>query len=485
MKRILIIVIFATTFIIPSKAQTGVYVPELAAFDSAMQQMLSTYNIPGGQLAISYKGRLVYNRGFGLANVATQDSVTPNSIFRVASVSKPITAVAIMKLYEQNLLKLDDPVFGQGGILNDTVYQDMLDPRDTLITVRMLLQHTAGWDRDISGDVMFDAYNIATVMGVPSPPSASVTVQAILKHVTLDFDPGTKYAYSNFGYCVLGRVIEKITGLTYENYVRDTILMPLGIAQTRLGKNLLSAQLANEVNYYDYPGAPLANSVYDNVTQVPWQYGGFNIEYMDSHGGWVSSAEELVRFVCAIDRFNSRPDMLLAATIDTMVKPSVHNINYACGISVNPYDNWWHNGSLPGTASEIIRKGSNPQMNWAILLNGRDANGDIHAAVDNLVWQVLPNITSWPAHDFFNNNTGIHDFNNKEGFIDIYPNPTKGEIYFSQYTHVKMINVTGQVIISQSNINRLDISAIPAGIYFLMLSDDKGQLLQSSKIVKE
>jgi CubicO group peptidase (beta-lactamase class C family) len=402
MNKILIWCILASTFAFTTNAQTGLYVPQLAAFDNAMLDLMLTYNVPGAQLAITYQGRLVYNRGFGFANTATQNPVYPNSVFRVASVSKTVTGVACMKLFEQGLLNLNAKVFGTNGILNDAIYQNILDPRDTIITVRMLLHHSGGWNRNISGDPMFNAYNIATTMGVSSPPSPSEVIKYVLAYKYLDFTPGTQSQYSNFGYCVLGRVIEKITGQTYENYVRNNILIPLGITDIQLGNNLLVNQLPNEVNYYDYSGAPLANSVYNNSIQVPWPYGGFNLEFMDSHGGWVASSKDLLKFVCAFDRFNTRPDILSTVTIDTMIKPSFQDPNYACGIAVNTNNNWWHIGSLPGTTSEIVRNG-NKQLNWAILLNTRNQNANINSAVDNLVWSVLPSISNsnWPTHDLF------------------------------------------------------------------------------------
>ena len=260
-----------------------------------------------------------------------------------------------MKLFEQGLLNLDTRVFGNGGILNDAIYQNILDPLDTTITVRMLLQHSGGWNRNISGDPMFDdAYNIATTMGVSSPPSPSTVVQYMLSQKMLDFNPGTQSQYSNFGFCVLGRIIEKITGQTYENYVRNNILIPLDITDMQLGYNLLVNQLPNEVKYYDYPEAPLAYSVYNNSTLVPWPYGGFNIEFMDSHGGWVASCEDLLKLICAFDLFNTRPDILSTETINTMIQPSAHDPNYGCGIAVNAYNNWWHIGSLPRSTSEFV-----------------------------------------------------------------------------------------------------------------------------------
>ncbi|RTL59156.1 MAG: T9SS type A sorting domain-containing protein [Sphingobacteriales bacterium] len=475
---------------INSFAQTGLYVPQLAKFDTAMLNLMSSYNVPGGQLAITYQGRLVYNRGFGFANTATKDSVYPDNIFRIASVSKPVTAVACMKLFEQGLLNLDAQVFGSKGILNDAIYQNILDPRDTTITVRMLLQHSGGWNRNISGDPMFDAYNIATTMGVSSPPTASIVIRYMLSHKMLDFIPGTQSQYSNFGFCVLGRVIEKITGQAYVDYVRNNILLPLGITDMKLGFNLPANKLPNEVNYYDYPGAPLAYSIYNNSTLVPWPYGGFNVEFMDSHGGWVASCQDLLKLVCAFDRFNTRPDILSTATIDTMTKPSAHDPNYACGIAVNTYNNWWHIGSLPGTTSEIVRDG-NGQLNWAILFNTRDQSQNINAAMDNLVWNVLPSITSWPSFDLFTTITGIRENQTRADMV-LYPNPTADKLYVSfnsinqNKIDIEIYNATGQsIFINTYKTDQpaaIDLSHFSNGIFFVRAIDNK-QRYEIKKII--
>ncbi len=472
-----------------ANAQTGLYVPQLANFDTAMLNLMSKYNVPGGQLAITYQGRLVYNRGFGLANTEKQDSVSPKSLFRIASVSKTITSIACMKLFEQGLLNLDAKVFGADGILNDNIYQNILDPRCTSITVRMLLHHSGGWNSLASGDPMFNAYNIATQMGVSSPPSPEVTIQYMLSNKMLDFAPGSKSHYSNFGYCVLGRVIEKITGQTYDGYVRNAILIPLGITDTQLGRNSLANQLDNEVNYYDYPKAPYAFSIYDNYTVVGWTYDAFNLEAMDSHGGWVSSSESLLKLVCAIDRFNTRPDILTTATLDTMTKPSVHDPYYASGIGVNKYNNWWHLGSLPGTTSEIVRNG-NDQLNWAILLNTRDKYININTAIDGLVWNVLPSITSWPSFDLFTSTSTGMDENSTISELKLYPNPTSKNlnISFTSFDQkeitLKIYNSSGQQVFSQQipNATTIDVSQFADGIYFVRAITDK-QIVFDKKII--
>ncbi len=474
MKKLITNFVIITLLFFQSKAQTGLYVPQLANFDTALMNIMSTYNVPGGQMAITYQGRLVYSRGFGFANTASQDSVQPNNIFRVASISKTVTGIAFMKLFEQGLINLDAKVFGPTGILNDAMYQNILDPQVTNITVRNLLHHEGGWNSSISGDPMFNAYNIATTMGTGSPPSPSVVIQYMLANKMLDFTPGTQSRYSNFGFCVAGRVIEKITGQSYEDYVRNTILIPLGITTMQLANNLQANQLPNEVSYYDYPGAPYAYSIYNNSTLVPWPYGGFNIEFMDSHGGWVASAEDLCKLLCAVDRFNTRPDILLPASIDTMIKPTAVSPNYGLGINVNSNNNWWHLGSIPGTTTEFVRAG-NWQLNIAILLNSRTANvSNISGAVDGLLWSVLPGITSWPTFDLF---TGVEEIE-KEKLFSMFPNPSGNEFKaqtsnFRTGDEIKIFDVTGKTVFTStmhSSIIDIDVSEFENGIYFVKLS---------------
>ena len=381
-------------------AQSGYQVPELANFDTAMNSLLKQYNVPGGELAITYQGRLIYSRGFGFADTAKKAFVQPSNIFRIASLSKPITAITIMHLVEKGLLTLEDTVFGIHGILKDTMYKKILDPRVYTITIRNLLNHSGGWNPNITSDPMFNAYAIAKTMKKNPPADAKTVIEYVLSRQMLTFAPGTQYQYSNFGYCILGRVIEKVTGQQYDTYVRKAVLLPMNIKHMYIGYNLLKNKLPKEVNYYDYPNAPMALSVYDNVSLVPWPNGGFNIEAMDAHGAWVASAEELCRLLIAIDGFSSKPDFLLPTSIAAMTLPSSTNQNYALGWSVNTNNNWWHTGSLPGTTTEIVR--GNNQLNWAILLNTRPSNSNaLMSAVDNLVWKVIPTIKSWPKYNLF------------------------------------------------------------------------------------
>ena len=463
------------------QAQTGVNIPQLVNFDTAMEGLLKRYNVPGGQLAITRYGRLIYNRGFGYADTSTHALVEPNSIFRLASVSKPITSITLMHLFQEGKIKLNDTVFGPRGILNDTNYSHIKDPRVYNITVRELLTHSGGWNRDISGDPMFESWMIATTMGVPSPPGQVTIIDYVLRHQMLDFTPGTQYQYSNFGFCILGRVIEKITGETYENYVRDTILIPLGITDMKTGYNLLKNQLPMEVGYYDYPGEPYTLSVYDNVTMVPYPYAGFDVEAMDSHGAWVASAADLCKILVSVDGYNTAPDILSPATIDTMTHPSATNSYYALGWQVNPYNNWWHTGSLPGTSTEIVRASN--QMNWAILTNYRPENDSaITVAIDQLVWDVIPTIKNWDTLNLF---TSVNNLPPSDMNVSVYPVPNNGLFNIllngTGYSYLRIIDLLGKEVYSQNIDSKewnqhllINMPHVVNGFYIMQITSEKG-----------
>ena len=438
-------------------AQTGYYSPSLVNFDVAMNNLLKNYNIPGGQLAITYKGRLVYSRGFGLADKSTNTAVCPDNIFRIASLSKQITSITIMHLYEQGRIGLDDIVFGANGILNDSMYLvPVLDSRVYDITVNDLLSHQSGIPRS--------GFNAGSEM--------------------LDFTPGTNGLYSNVGYVFLGRVIEKITKQDYETYVRDTILAPIGITDMRIGKTLLINKLPNEVHYYDYPGAPLVPSIFDSTILVPRQYGGdFSIESSKACGGWVASAQDLCKLLCAVDKFSTRPDILSTATINTMVQP-IHEylgFPYALGWIINTTsNNWFHDGALIGTMSYQVRR--NTEINYALVVNSNYSSGQF-TALSSLVGSIIPLITSWPEIDLFDStyicspSTSVHNISQNQSIFTVYPNPSNGKFTVTveglqeANCTLEICNYLGQEIYTlmfkgQQSTLDIDLSNCSKGMYF-------------------
>jgi CubicO group peptidase (beta-lactamase class C family) len=371
-------------------------------FDELMTSFLAEHQLPGAALAVGRGGRVVYQRGFGYADAETQRVVQPADLFRIASLSKPITAVAILQLVERGKLSLDDEAFGLLG------HEKTRDPRMQRITVRQLLQHTGGFDREASFDPMFRSVEIAAALGRQAPATSRDVIESMLDR-PLDFDPGERYAYSNFGYCVLGRIVEKVTGRDYDAHVAREVFRPLGIRGACIGRTRLEGRRRNEVRYR---AEGFGKSVFaaDLGDPLPRPYGAWHLEAMDAHGGWIASAPDLVRFASDLDD-PARSKLLSAASIETMFarpagraglddegRPKVPH--YGCGWMVRPAGqggrNTWHTGSLDGTSTLLVRR--HDGLTWAVLFNTRDtpAGERVSAAIDPLLHAAADAIRAWP-----------------------------------------------------------------------------------------
>ncbi len=378
------------------------------SFQEIITDLMSEWSIPGGAIALVKDERLILAEGYGQADQQENQIVVPESLFRIASISKPITAVVILKLYEDGLLDLDEKAF---NILNDLEPPSgAADDRIYDVTIRDLLQHSGGWDRALGFDPMTMTRSIAQARGI-QPPAEAETIIRYMMGQPLDFSPGERYAYSNFGYSVLGRIIERVTGQSYEDYVKKNVLEPMGITSMRIGHTLLEDRADGEVRYYDYSYP--TQSVFPDIRElVSWAYGAYYIEAMDSHGGWIASVIDLMRFVTAVDKHDVRPDFLQASTIELMVsRPELSDWEnsggyyYALGWNVNPSGgdaNWSHGGMLPGSISLIVR--SYHGFAWAALFNSSPSDVDTFLGeVDNALWDAVNRITEWPSLDLFEN----------------------------------------------------------------------------------
>jgi len=239
-----------------------------------------------------------------------------------------------------------------------------------------LLHHTSGGGPNDGSDPMF------TNPGM----TAGQLISWTLDNRPLNNVPGSAYAYSNFGYCILGRVIEKITGLTYFNAVNSLLLQPLGITDMAIAGNTLADRITHEVKYYGQSG------------EDPYIY---NISRMDSHGGWLATATDLAWIIDHVDGFPAKPDILSSTALTIMTTPSAANSGYACGWSVNSINNYWHQGSLPGTATEQARTVSQGKYNFVILTNTRSLSANFSGDLDNLFWSALAGTSLWPSYDLF------------------------------------------------------------------------------------
>ncbi len=366
--------------------------------DKQVEAFIKRWKIEGASLAVTKDERLVYAKGFGTANSETGEEVKPGHLFRIASVSKLITAVAIMKLYEEGNLGLDDPVFGQQGILNDTIFMSYQDPRVEQITVRHLLNHTAGWSR-YAGDPLFNPLYIARKMGVPAPASFDHILQYTLNR-TLNFDPGSRYSYSNLGYAILGKIIEKESGMPYQDYVVMNLLKPLGIHDMHIGKSYYHEKYPNEVRYHSSAGELTIRAMDGSGEMVPIYYGGNNMELLGPAGGWVASAPELAKFLTAIDGFDEQPDILSHETIESMSDPGFAGKGLFGWRGSDQYGTWWRTGYLSGSSALIVRQGDG--INWVVMTNTSTyKQSRIHRYVSGLMFGSVGAVDNWPVLDLF------------------------------------------------------------------------------------
>jgi CubicO group peptidase (beta-lactamase class C family) len=327
---------------------------EQDAIRGIAEAFLKEHGIQGMAIAYGRDGDVEFEAGYGFADEAGKEAVTPEHRFRIASISKPVTAAAVMMCVEKGLLKLDDTVLGTNGILGGDHNGDL-----AAITIDHLLTHTSGgWSND-KNDPMFR-----------NPALRHEELIAwTLANQKPTYKPGEHYAYSNFGYCLLGRVLEKVTGQPYAALIANEIFSKCGITSMKIAGNTLTDRQPKEVMY---------------LTEKPGAAYGMNVARMDAHGGWIATAGDLVRFASQL------PKLLKPESIRTMTTPGV-NKGYARGWSVNPVPNWWHGGSLPGTSTIMVHTARG--MCWAGLLNGRKEG--IGLALDRLMWRMGGEVKAW------------------------------------------------------------------------------------------
>lgn len=308
---------------------------------------LREHGIQGMSIAYGRAGKINFEAAYGFADADGAEAVTPQYRFRIASVSKPITATAVMRCIEKGLLKPDSKVFGPQGILGGDYGEDV-----AAITLDHLLTHSSGgWAND-KDDPMFK-----------NPQMNHVELIAwALANQKQTHKPGEHFAYSNFGYCVLGRVLEKVLKLPYDKLITQEVLSKCGITSMQIAGNTLAERRPQEVMY---------------LTSKPGAAYGMNVSRMDSHGGWISTAGDLVRFASQL------PVLLNQDSIRAMTTHGVSE-SYARGWNVNKVPNWWHGGSLPGTSTIMVHTANG--FCWAGLINGRSEK--LGLALDKLMWQM-------------------------------------------------------------------------------------------------
>ncbi|MBN9398629.1 MAG: beta-lactamase family protein ['Candidatus Kapabacteria' thiocyanatum] len=416
----------------------GDEVPSLRALDTFMLRTMERWNMPGGQLAVTKNGRLVYSRAFGYADTMAKIPATRRNLFRIASSSKPVTGTAIQKLVAGGRLHLDDKVVdilaGIAPVPGATRHADW-----DKITVRHLMMHSAGFANS-NGDPQYEYLRTAArACAVPVPADPASIIRYMLDK-PLDYQPGTAISYSNFGFNLLGRIIEAVTGMPYERYVRDSIFAPAGITAAYIGKTRRIERMEGEVVYYVGNDLPDGWSVMgDEDARVSMAYGAdYHLPTTDAHGGWVTTATDLVRYLTSLDPTTSRPHILPADQIDTMVVvPAISGENdpqrYQ-GLAFRCEANgqvWTHAGILAGASSLIWRDGrTGVTFTWIfnsspITTIGEFAQ-DTRVRMDAAL-AAIEATNGWPDIDLFGAVSVKAGQADKPG-IDARPNPAEGHV---------------------------------------------------------
>jgi CubicO group peptidase (beta-lactamase class C family) len=268
----------------------------LTKYDSMVKEFMQANGVRAGQLAIAKNGAFKARRAYTWADAGYRITEISH-LMRVASLSKMFTCACIQSLYDAKTLKEGDKIFAKLGITKKALTSQTVDSRIKDITVEHCVDHEGGWDSGTAGDWIFKMRKIAIDLGLAGP----VSKQDILRYCygePLQFKPGAKSQYSNLGYTALTRLVEVVTGKTYENYLKNTILAPDGITGVRLGRTRRSELFSNEVTYDD-PNVWWSAEEPNKEKLAAYCYGGegWITEGMDGSGGLCATAEALVQFI--------------------------------------------------------------------------------------------------------------------------------------------------------------------------------------------
>ncbi len=322
---------------------------DIETVDQRMNKFLTDNNFPGASLAVSKNGKLVYRKGYGLSDKEANEKVTVDSRFRIASVSKLYTSAAIMILIENGKLEMEQKVFGADGVLGTTYGSQPYKQHVENIKVSDLLRHTiGGWGQD--NDPAFSNKVI----------SEEAIISYTLDDLALTKAPGTAFSYSNFGYMILSRIIETVSGKSYVQFVKTEILDKINASKTEIAGSLLRDRKSDEVKYYGQGDD--VNYVYD-YTQFRRAAAAF---------GWMSTPTDMLLFANAVDGSTTRQDIINSSTIDIMTTTTAASKGFGFTFGsgwVVEGDEWFWWGSLPGTFAILYRNANGTCI--AAAANGR------------------------------------------------------------------------------------------------------------------
>lgn len=325
-------------------------IPELHPLDKKVRSYMRKWHMKGASLAITRGDSLVYAKGYGWADEENGVEMGPGNILRMASVSKLITAAGIMVLQDRGELNIKDTVFGPCGILKDSTFTKLIkDKNHYKITVEHLLRHQAGFRRD----PLFSSRDVMHQLKLDHAPEAEDFYMVVLNR-RLKFAPGSWQSYSNFGYLLLSKIIEEVSGMPYDEFIKKEVLAPAGCYDMHIGGIYYEDKRENEVRYYTHEGDGKYIEEYtDSGVMVERCYGGNNIPLLSGAGAWCGSPAEIARFVASIDGRPEVPDIISKESVDLMTGYYDKDTFSLGWNDTHPNKGWSRSGTLSGTTALV------------------------------------------------------------------------------------------------------------------------------------
>lgn len=351
-------------------------IPELAGLDKKVNYYMRKWQFKGASLAITRGDSLVYAKGYGIADNGVD--MEPGHILRMASVSKLLTAVGIMVLQDKGMLSIKDTVFGPSGILKDTLFAATIkDKNHYKITVEHLLRHQGGFHRD----PVFSSRDVKHQMQLDHAPEKEDYYRLVLSR-KLRFLPGSWQKYSNFGYILLSDIIEEVSGMSYEEFMKKEVLAPAGCFDMHISQTYYNQKRPNEVRYYTHEGDGQFIEEYNGSGKIVERcYGGNNIPLLSGAGAWCGSPIEIARLVASIDGDPGVPDIISSEAIAQMTE-YFDTETFSLGWNdTNPDKGWSRSGTLSGTCAYVKRFPDGEC--WILITNTSSWKGPKQASYTN------------------------------------------------------------------------------------------------------
>jgi CubicO group peptidase (beta-lactamase class C family) len=406
---------------------------ELAKKVDAFLSQWDKNDMPGGAVGVVKDGRLVYKRGFGMANLDYDVPNTPSTLFNLASVSKPFTAFSVALLAQQGKLSLDDDI---------RKYVPELPKYDETITIRHLIHHTSGI-REYQALVLFGG------LGTDNAYSPKAILNMLARQKNISFKPGAKYQYSNSGYFLLGIIVERVSGKSLRAFAEENIFKPLGMNNTRYFDNRFEVIKNRASGYLVGPDKSIRarSSLYDLV----------------GAGGVLTTVEDLYLWV---QNFYE-PKVGNKELISLLTTPGTLNggekMNYAFGMWRGQYKGLpriTHSGNMSGYRARI---GSFPEQKFTFIALSNNSAIFPSAIVDKLadiylegelkpeapsqkrVAETLPPAIALPEKEALR-------------YAGVYANPETGKVFKLSLKDGKLVNsglLSNEIPVTPISENRL------------------------------